>query len=46
MMFSGRIFRGCRVKKGEYIPSETDRSFNYCLICALVCTIGEKPKRG
>jgi len=44
-VFNGRMCRSHREEKGEYIPSGKERTYNYCLICALVCPIGERPER-
>ncbi|WP_455392180.1 4Fe-4S double cluster binding domain-containing protein [[Eubacterium] cellulosolvens] len=43
--FNGLVCRKYRQDKGEYIPVGKERTYKYCLICALVCPLGEKPKR-
>ena len=41
--FDGLVCRKFRRQRGEHIPVGTERIYQWCLTCALVCPIGEKP---
>lgn len=42
--FDGLTCRSYREARGEYVPVGPEREYKYCMTCAEVCPIGEKPK--